>query len=169
MLRFYDTSSHCFLLYPPNTVQDMMSILSRKSLCIPCDSLLLDFIIKWANRKSTYNQNNVINLLQNLKLERKFIQKKTDKHLPETGIASKLVLWNRRIRDCARFYYLVEFKLHKSQLRNIEDFVDKGEKSNFYCFSFPDGNYSKVTTLSSNGSLAGTCNANYFRPITQVI
>ena len=110
----------------------------------------------------------MIKLIQNLQLDRKFIQRKTENKLDSSGIASKLVFSSRSQRMCENFYYIVEFKLNKSQIRNIEEFVDKGEKSNFYCFSFPGGGFNKISSICSTASLAGTCNANYFRPITQV-
>ena len=50
----------------------------------------------------------------------------------------------------------------------IEDFVDKGEKSVFFSISLPEGTYSKVAELTVTSSLCGTCNGNYFRPITKV-
>ena len=73
------------------------------------------------------------------------------------------------LRSCDRFYYLVEYKLSKSQLRNIEDFVDKGEKSGFYSIGLPSGSCNKVQEITSASSLCGTCNGNYFRPVTQVL
>merc|ERR1719285_1317939 len=147
--------------------KEMHEVLVRDSLCVPCDTLLLQWIIRWSLLQDKPREDNLVTLLQSLNLERKFIQKKTEKLFSEFQLSSKLVLRKNKLRDCATFYYLVEFKLNKSQIRNIEEFVDSGEKCNFYCFTLPDGNLNKVTALSSTASLAGTCNANYFRPFTK--
>ena len=147
--------------------KDIQSIISRPSLCVPCHSLLLDWILEWAKRKLC-KEENVINLLEYLQLDRKFIQKQTEKLNTWNNLASKIAFKHNLQRGCPKYCYLVEFKLNKSQVRNIEEFVDGGEKSNFYCFTLPDGNFNRISGLTSTASLAGTCNANYFRPITQV-
>lgn len=104
-------------------------------------------------------------LLSLLHLERSVIITSLQKILPDFA-ASLLPAKNPARRGpCPRFSYLVEAKPSKTQLRNIEDFVDKGEKSSFLSLS-PNG-MARVPEMGSNSSMAGTCNGNYFRPVTQ--
>ena len=51
----------------------------------------------------------------------------------------------------------------RSQLRNIEDFIDKGEKSLFLGLNLTG---KKVKKLNSMSSMVGTAACNHSRPIT---
>ena len=62
--------------------------------------------------------------------------------------------------------YLVQYKLARSQLRNIEDFIDKGGKSLFLGFNLTGRKIKKLNSLSSMSSMVGTAARNYSRPIT---
>ena len=46
-----------------------------------------------------------------------------------------MVHLSQNVTLCPRCTYLVEYKLAKTQLRNIEDFIDQGQKSLFLAFS----------------------------------
>ena len=93
-----------------------------------------------------------------------------------------------------RCTYLVEYKLAKGQLREIEDFIDRGQKSLFLgaintrdhqhhkhnnwqwttitIIITPgvvlcEGRIKRLPSLSSMASMATTASANYGRPVTK--
>ena len=130
---------------------------------------MLSLVLSWAksNVSDVEDFSFLAQLLNLIYLDRRTVATRVTHLYPEFSVSTFSAPETRR-RACAKAFYLVEFKLGKSQLRNIEDFVDRGEKSMFYSFRLQDGTYNKVSELSSTSSICGTCNGNYFRPVTQV-
>jgi hypothetical protein len=69
-------------------------------------------------------------------------------------------------RTCYNCVYLVQYKLARSQIRNIEGFFDKGEKSLFLGFNLTGKKVKKLNSLSSMSSMVEIAAGNYSRPIT---
>ena len=67
-------------------------------------------------------------------------------------------------RTCYNCVYLVQFKLARSPRRNIEDFIDKGEKSLFLGFNLTGKKVKKLNSLYSMSSMVGNVAGNLFTP-----
>ena len=147
----------------------MNQLLKRDSVCVKSEQSLLRFVLGWAelNVASSEDHPYLAKLASLIFAERKGVLSRISKTYPRFDV-SLVTPPAGKLRQCSRGFYLVEFKLSRNQLRNIEDFVDTGEKSNFYSFSLAKATYSQVAELTNNGSFCGTCNGNYFRPMTKV-
>ena len=149
----------------------MNQLLLRDSVCVKSEQSLLGFVLSWAelNVASIEDYPYLAKLASHIYAERKGVLSRISKNFPRFDVSLVTPPAARgKLRHCSQGFYLVEFKLSRNQLRNIEDFVDTGEKSSFYSFSLTKATYSQVAELTNTGSMCGTSNGNYFRPITKV-
>ena len=115
--------------------------LEQKSFCsTSVRSLLLELAIIWAKDKVEGQEeyNEWLQLLQSVRftlLDKKFVKQQLAKNFPLFSDTKPRPLSVTYPRTCYNCVYLVQFKLARSQLRNIEDFIDKGERSLFLWFN----------------------------------
>ena len=70
-------------------------------------------------------------------------------------------------RSCSNCHYIVQYKLSKTQIRNIEDFIDSGQKSLFTGFNLLNPNrQSSLKCVTNMSSMVGTAAGHYGRPVT---
>merc|ERR1719220_1427964 len=99
-------------------------------------------------------------------LEKRLVTRALSKSFPGTPLRPRLP-HSREPRRCKRCTYLVEYKLSKGQLREVEDFIDRGQKSLFLGVDLCEGRTKRLSSLSSMASMATTASANYGRPVTK--
>ena len=151
--------------------EEMKQVLDRQGLCIQSEATLLELAIIWAKDKVEGQEEYIkwLQLLQSVRLtllDKKFVKQQLTKNFPlysEIKPRAPIVKYPRTCYNCV---YLVQFKLAKMQIRNIEDFIDKGEKSLFLGFNLAGRKVKRLNTLSSMSSMVGTAAGNYSRPVT---
>eukprot|EP00092_Neocalanus_flemingeri_P013866 GFUD01014959.1.p1 GENE.GFUD01014959.1~~GFUD01014959.1.p1 ORF type:complete len:512 (+),score=168.60 GFUD01014959.1:105-1640(+) len=151
--------------------EEMKQVLDREGLCVQSEATLLELAIVWANDKvedqEEYTQ--WLQLLQSVRLtllDKKFVKQQLAKNFPLYSDIKPRVPAVKYPRTCYNCVYLVQFKLAKMQIRNIEDFIDKGEKSLFLGFNLAGRKVKRLSNLSSMSSMVGTAAGNYSRPVT---
>lgn len=145
--------------------------MDRDGLCVQSEASLMELAIIWAKDKVEEQEKYCVGLQlpQSVRftlLDKKFVKQQLVKHFPlcsATKLRPPLVTYPRTCYNCV---YLVKYKLARSQLRNSEDFIDKGEKRLFLGFHLTGRKVKKLTSLSSMSSMVGMPAGNYSRPIT---
>eukprot|EP00092_Neocalanus_flemingeri_P009620 GFUD01010356.1.p1 GENE.GFUD01010356.1~~GFUD01010356.1.p1 ORF type:complete len:542 (-),score=187.78 GFUD01010356.1:229-1854(-) len=134
--------------------EEMKQVLDREGLCVQSEATLLELAIVWANDKVEDQEEYTtwLQLLQSVRLtllDKKFVKQQLAKNFPLYSDIKPRVPAVKYPRTCYNCVYLVQFKLAKMQIRNIEDFIDKGEKSLFLGFNLAGRkvNYSRPVTM----------------------
>ena len=148
-------------------------LLDRTDLCVQSEEVLLQLVLHWAEGKVEEAEDVVMveELLGKVglaALERKHVARSLAAALP--GVQAPLSVGSRALpeRRCTRCSYLLEYKLAKGQLRQVEDFVDQGQKSLFLSIGLGDGaTVRRLPRLSSMASMVGTAAGHYGRPVTK--
>eukprot|EP00092_Neocalanus_flemingeri_P027969 GFUD01030366.1.p1 GENE.GFUD01030366.1~~GFUD01030366.1.p1 ORF type:complete len:560 (+),score=194.68 GFUD01030366.1:106-1785(+) len=151
--------------------EEMKQVLDREGLCVQSEATLLELAIVWANDKVEDQEEYTtwLQLLQSVRLtllDKKFVKQQLAKNFPLYSDIKPRVPAVKYPRTCYNCVYLVQFKLAKMQIRNIEDFIDKGEKSLFLGFNLAGRKVKRLSNLSSMSSMVGTAAGNYSRPVT---
>jgi len=151
--------------------EEMKEVLDRDGLCIDSEATLLELAIFWAKDKVEEEEdyNEWLLLLQSVRLkllDKKYVKQQLAINFPTFSSIKPRLPKVSYPRTCYNCIYLVQYKLAKTQLRNIEDFIDKGEKSLFLGFNLAGNKMKKLVSMSSMSSMVGTAAGNYSRPIT---
>jgi len=151
--------------------EEMKLVLDRNGLCVPSEGVLLELAITWARNKVEDEEDYRmwLELLQSVRLtllEKKFVKQQLAKNFPLYSDIKPRAPLVKYPRTCYNCVYLVQFKLSKLQIRNIEDFIDKGEKSLFLGININAQKTKRLNNLSNMSSMVGTAAGNYSRPIT---
>eukprot|EP00092_Neocalanus_flemingeri_P069095 GFUD01084582.1.p1 GENE.GFUD01084582.1~~GFUD01084582.1.p1 ORF type:complete len:552 (-),score=186.18 GFUD01084582.1:229-1884(-) len=158
-------------LSSPSDVFWLKQVLDREGLSMQSKATLLELAIVWANDKVEDQEEYTtwLQLLQSVRLtllDKKFVKQQLAKNFPLYSDIKPRVPAVKYPRTCYNCVYLVQFKLAKMQIRNIEDFIDKGEKSLFLGFNLAGRKVKRLSNLSSMSSMVGTAAGNYSRPVT---
>ena len=148
--------------------QELHQVLSRPDLCVQSEAVLLDLVLDWAGEVENEEElETVLELLRSVRLttmDKKQVRAVLGRRLaPEVRPRVPL---SRELRSCSRCSYLLEYKLARTQLRNIEDFIDQGQKSLFLAFNPGERQVRRLPSLSSMGSMVSTAAGGYGRPVT---
>ena len=102
-------------------------------------------------------------------LDKKYVRNQVRHHFPDYSelvpVRFNSVLSDAR--SCSNCYYIAQYKLSSTQIRNIEDFVDSGQKSLFVGFNLYSLKVNKLSSLTNMSSMIGTAAGNYGRPLTR--
>eukprot|EP00092_Neocalanus_flemingeri_P027970 GFUD01030367.1.p1 GENE.GFUD01030367.1~~GFUD01030367.1.p1 ORF type:complete len:304 (+),score=104.70 GFUD01030367.1:106-1017(+) len=109
--------------------EEMKQVLDREGLCVQSEATLLELAIMWANDKVEDQEEYTtwLQLLQSVRLtllDKKFVKQQLAKNFPLYSDIKPRVPAVKYPRTCYNCVYLVQFKLAKMQIRNIEDFID---------------------------------------------
>ena len=151
--------------------EEMIQVLDRDGLCVQSEASLLELAVFWAKDKVETEEDYCewLQLLQSVRLtlvDKKYVKQQLAKNFPLFSSLRPRMPKVTYARTCYNCIYLVQYKLTKTQLRNIEDFIDKGEKSLFLGFNLAGHKMNKLTSMSRMSSMVGTAAGNYSRPIT---
>jgi len=151
--------------------EELKQILDRPNLCVNSEATLVKLVTLWGSDKvrDTEEFAEWLLLFQSVRftlLDKKYVKQQMKESFPLFSDIKPRQPLVKLPRHCQRCMYIIQYKLTKSQIRNIEDFIDKGERSLFLGFSFGDWKSVKLTCLTSMGSMIGTASGNYSRPIT---
>ena len=102
-------------------------------------------------------------------LDKKYVRNQVSHHFPDycelVPVRFNSVLSDAR--SCSNCYYIAQYKLSSTQIRNIEDFVDSGQKSLFVGFNLSSMKVTKLSSMTNMSSMIGTAAGNYGRPVTR--
>ena len=154
--------------------EEMRQILVRPQLCIESEAVLLQFVLNWSKDKviTLEDFKNFQDLLQHIRLsslDKKFVRGQIKSYFPEFSdqLPVSMSRSTECVRSCSNCHYIVQYKLSKTQIRNIEDFIDSGQKSLFLGFNLHDpSRQSSLKCLTNMGSMVGTAAGHYGRPVT---
>jgi len=156
--------------------EEMKEIITRNGLCLQSESLLLDFVLNWAKDKvsNIEDYQSLTELLLNLRLsllDKKYVRTQVKLQFPDycemLPIRFNSSLTLKHARSCYNCYYMAQYKLSSTQIRNIEDFVDSGQKSLFLGFNLYTMKVTKLKSMTNFSSMVGTAAGNYGRPVTR--
>jgi len=155
--------------------EELKQVLQRPQLCIESEAVLLNFVLNWASEKVTnmedfQNLQELLSCVRVSTLDKKFVRNQLCERFPEfcealtpLNISSGL----QCARSCSNCHYIVQYKLSKTQIRNIEDFIDSGQKSLFTGFNLLNPNrQSSLKCVTNMSSMVGTAAGHYGRPVT---
>ena len=154
--------------------EELRQILSRPQLCIESEAVLLKFVLDWAKDKviTLEDFKDLQELLTNIRLsslDRKFVRNLIKEYFPEFSDLSPVSFSSSSdcVRTCSNCHYIVQYKLSKTQIRNLEDFIDSGQKSMFLGFNLHDpSKQNSLKCVTNMGSMVGTAAGHYGRPLT---
>ena len=155
--------------------EELKQILQRSELCIESEAVLLKFVLDWAQDKVTsmeefQNLQELLGCVRLGTLDKKFLRHQLCERFPDyCDITTPLSISasNYFPRSCGNCHYIVQYKLTKTQIRNIEDFIDSGQKSMFLGFNlFNLKKQSSLKSLTNMSSMVGTAAGHYGRPVT---
>jgi len=158
--------------------QEVAMLLDRTDLCVQSEEVLLQLVLHWAEGKVEEAED--VAMVEELlgkvgldTLERKHVARSLAGALPGVRVppgagTRALPVGRPGGRRCTRCSYMVEYKLAKGQLRQVEDFVDQGQKSLFLSIGLEEGaTVRRLPRLSSMASMVGTAAGHYGRPVTR--
>ena len=182
VLKELDVKLESFLSDPEDLLwlsylgwQELRQILRRQELCVESEGVLLKFVLNWATDKVNTHEDfqNLQELLSCVRiatLDKKFVRNQLCQRFPEFCEALtplSISIGEMCPRSCSSCHYLVQYKLSKTQIRNIEDFIDSGQKSMFVGFNLLNpGLQSSLKCLTNMSSMVGTAAGHYGRPVT---
>lgn len=151
--------------------EELQTILERPGLCVQSEAVLLGLVLDWAEDKVGCSEDytRLTRLLLSLRLARldkRMVVKTLSLKFPDWAEAGLVVSPLTAPRACQHCSYLLQFKLAPTQVRNIEDFIDTGQKSLFLGFRLAGGAAGRVAGLTRMQSMVGTAAGNYNRPLT---
>ena len=183
VLSEVDNKLETFLSDPEDLVwlsylgwEELRQILVREELCVQSETVLLQFVLNWAKDKvdSDEDFSRLNDLLKNIRqesIDKKMMRRALKENFEafydpsrhNTSMSSSKDL----PRSCRLCNYVIQYKLAKTQIRNIEDFIDSGQKSLFMSFNLFDPTIqSSLKTMTNMSSMVGTAAGHYGRPVT---
>ena len=182
VLSMVDIHLESFLASPEDQLwlgylgwEEVRQVLARPELCVQSETVVLQWAVAWARDKVTTQEDfaRLQELLLQLRLgtmDKKLVRRQLADNFGELcDVTSPLptAATQQLPRGCRSCHYLVQYKHSKTQIRNIEDFVDSGQKSMFLSFnlSSPD-KQSSCRGMTSMASMVSTAAGHYGRPVT---